>query len=400
MLSHSDVRGNLYSLRSLTNTKEILVNDIHANVWKGFHLSPYCKRIYVLSGKIYDYIYNPLTGDYKSTDISAGNFVDIPAHYAHGLYTIEETKLIYLLEGTYDSTQDINIHWSDPKCPFSLDMLNFTISKKDKDAYFFDKYDYVVLGSKGFLGSEIRSILKQQGKTVLEVNDRLEDIDIIEEKIVKSRAPYVICAAGISGKPTIEWSETHEPETYRTNFVSIIDLMRITNKLSKHLTIFGSGLVYTAKNTKYSETDVPDYYDKVYCKWRIELEKQIHMFKNVLYLRMIYPISGNGNPKCFISKMLTRVNSIHKMKVSVTVVPNMFPLISAMCDKNLIGIYNFVNKGDISLIDIVNITQRSQYKAVILDNNLSRGGYELLVDKLERDTEITVSSPEQALANL
>jgi dTDP-4-dehydrorhamnose reductase len=257
-----------------------------------------------------------------------------------------------------------------------------------------------VLGSKGFLGSEIRSILKQQGKTVLEVNDRLEDIDIIEEKIVKSRAPYVICAAGISGKPTIEWSETHEPETYRTNFVSIIDLMRITNKLSKHLTIFGSGLVYTAKNTKYSETDVPDYYDKVYCKWRIELEKQIHMFKNVLYLRMIYPISGNGNPKCFISKMLTRVNSIHKMKVSVTVVPNMFPLISAMCDKNLIGIYNFVNKGDISLIDIVNITQRSQYTAVILDNNLSRGGYELLVDKLERDTEITVSSPEQALANL
>ena len=400
MLSHSDVRGNIYSLKSPANTKEILVNEVRANVWKGFHLSPYSKRIYVLSGSIYDFIYNPLTGDYKYSEILAGNFVDVPANYAHGLYTTEESKIIYLLQGLYDSAQDINIHWSDPKCPFSLNMLNFTISNKDKDAYYFDKYDYVVLGSNGFLGSNIISILKKQGKSVLEVNDRLEDISKIEEKIVKSRANYVICAAGISGKPTIEWCETHEAETYRTNFLSMIDLMRITNKLSKHLTIFGSGSVYTSQNKKYSETDIPDYYDKVYCKWRIDLEKQINMFNNVLYLRIMYPISGDGNPKCFLSKMLTRVNNIHNIKVSVTIVPSLFPLISVMCNTNLTGIYNFVNKGTISLVNILNITQKSHYTEIKSDNSSSRGGYELLVDKLEKDIETVISSPEETLANL
>lgn len=384
-----DNRGTLTSIKNnLFEVKEILLSNNYKNVIRGLHLSPYQKKIIVLKGSIYDFSINPFTKEIKEVVLNVGESIIIQGGWAHGFYSIEDSEIIYLLGGVYNENIDKSIYWLDPQFNFKYNFpkTHLILSDKDKNSMYFKKYDYYVLGAKGFLGSQCVSILKDQGYEVFESNERLNNIHKIKEEIIKSQAKYIICAAGISGKPTIEWCEKNEEETYNTNYLETVELLKLTNLLNIHCTVFGSGSVYSGKKQSYCEEDIPDNTEKVYCKWRVRLEEVIKFYNNVLYLRIIYPITCDGNSKCFLTKMLGRTDSVHNISVPITVVPYLFPKISTLCKKNITGIMNFVNKGIISLPNLLNLY--SNYNKNIIytinyDSTNNRGGYELLTNKLD-----------------
>jgi dTDP-4-dehydrorhamnose reductase/dTDP-4-dehydrorhamnose 3,5-epimerase-like enzyme len=363
-----DNRGALHSLKNLSfRPKEILVSQSSKNVFRGLHMSPYAKFIYVSHGKIRDfYWYN---GTLTEKTLCRGDSLYVPANAAHGFYTVEETEAIYLLDGEFDPHLDRNIYWQTPE--FSIPPLNGVIlSQKDRDAKYYDTYDYIVLGASGFLGQQCVKYLRLAGKKVLESSIRLEKPSEILEQIQKSGARYVICAAGISGRPTIDWCEANEDETYKINYLAILNLMEVCKDV--HLTIFGSGAVYTGLKALYTEDDPPDFDSKVYSKYRIMLEKMLR--PNVLYLRIMYPCTFDGHPKCFYQKMLGRRGSVHSARVSITAVPDLFPHISTLVENGTTGIYNFVADGAVSLTDLVNDPSPN--------SECPRGNYELSAKKL------------------
>lgn len=235
---------------------------------------------------------------------------------------------------------------------------------------------YCVLGSKGFLGKECVNHLKNAKKTVYESTCRLENA---EDDIIKSGASFVICAAGISGRPTIDWCDTHEEETKKTNYDDMLNLIEICRKLKVHLTIFGSGGVYSGKKSIYTEEDPPDFYEKVYFKYRILLEQKLE--PHVLYLRIMYPCTFDGNPKCFYQKIWSRRNNLHDVSVPITSVPDLFPTIPELVEKNVTGVFNFVNKGTTPLKNLV----RAE---TCIHSDEQRGSYELSTTKLEKYVKV------------
>ena len=89
---------------------------------------------------------------------------------------------------------------------------------------------------------------------------------------------------------------------------------------------------------------------KYYLKCRNILEDSLELYSNVLYLRIQYPVALTENPRCFMNKMLTRLDSVHDQYVNITYLPNLFPLlISTILEKNTKGILNFVNPDPIRL---------------------------------------------------
>jgi dTDP-4-dehydrorhamnose 3,5-epimerase-like enzyme/dTDP-4-dehydrorhamnose reductase len=383
----TDKRGSLSSIKEIPfPICEILESHSYPGVLRGMHQSPYPKRVVVQKGKIFDFYINPDTLERKTVVLTQGEYVDIPSGWAHGFYTYEYSELIYLLGGTYSHELDKTIYWNDPsfqfQFPFPAD--DIIISQKDKNAFYAVEYDFYVLGARGYLGMEAIKYLKEQGYKVFESNERFESIENIKEQIVKSRAKYVVCAAGISGKPTIEWSETHEEETYKVNFLGVLDLMRLTQELQIHCTIFGSGQVFKGDKQVYTEEDTADQTNKVYTKWRTELEKQIPFYKNVLYLRIIYPCTLDGNPKCFLSKMVARATTVHPVSVSLTIVPCLFPKLSQLSKQGITGILNFVNEGTISLPHMLKIycDKKSPIVFQVHAGGEMRGNYELSSKKL------------------
>jgi dTDP-4-dehydrorhamnose reductase len=345
---------------------------------RGIHKSPYEKYVTVLSGKIIDYIID-FTDDkitYKKyvLDSEENNHIFIPANKGHLFISLEDdTQLLYQLGGKYDVTKDVNINYNDPYINLDIPWNNkYILSDKDTNSKFTKPVDYILMGSTGFLGSEMKKYLENQDKNFITLDTRLNNYDEIQHKFNLYKPKYVICAAGISGRPTISWCDENKEETFKVNVIDTLKLCEITNKLGIHLTLFGSGSVYNGlfddKNhptlITYTEKSVIEKNnDKYYLKCRNILEDSLELYSNVLYLRIQYPISLTQNPKCFMNKMLTRLESVHDQYVNITYLPNLFPLlISIILKKDIRGILNFVNPGHIRLTELLELYREKNNK--------------------------------------
>ena len=240
---------------------------------------------------------------------------------------------------------------------------------------------YVVMGSNGFLGSELCKYLEKLSISYHKLNCRLHNYEVITLYLEHYKPKYLICAAGISGKPTIKWCESNKDETFKTNVTDTLELCKICKNLGIHLTLFGSGLIYSYDDhnpsKRFSENDETNNYNTFYTKCRIVLEKQIEaLYDNVLNLRIIYPISLTNNPKCFLNKLLTRTENIHKVQVNITFLPQLFPFIPELLENNTTGNVNFVSSGSLYLheiIDIYNMKKKSNIKYKLIHSKPSCG---------------------------
>jgi nucleoside-diphosphate-sugar epimerase/dTDP-4-dehydrorhamnose 3,5-epimerase-like enzyme len=368
VLLHNDTRGQLESLKDLPFApKEILVASNKKGTLKGLHISPYRKIVYVSMGKIHDFFVERPPFSFATTEqvLSPGQWLDVPAYAGHGFFCEEDSLVLYLLEEAYDPSKDRTMYWASPEVTFHHAFLkkrpSLLLSDADSAAPYAIKYDYVVLGPKGFIGSHVLDTLRQLGRRVFPCDLRLHDIEGLRDVLTRSRAPYVICAAGISGNPTIEWSETHERETFETNFLETCNLIRLCHSLSKHLTYFGSGLVYSFRQGERTEEDTPDWVGKVYCRYRVMLEEVIrrnYITNHLLYLRVLYPCSFNNHKSCFFQKMLKRTCRVNPSRVSLTILPDLLPLLPHIIeDKKHTGVLNFVNQGSLTLSELLQVAR-------------------------------------------
>jgi len=363
-----DNRGYNMSMKTDIIICQQFISKSKKNVIRGIHKSPYEKYVTVLTGKILDYVIDFSNGDIKYTklilDSENDNNLYIPANFGHMFIALEDnTRLLYQLAGKYDPKKDININYRDPYINLDIPWDNkYILSDKDTNSDFVKPVDYVLMGSKGFLGSEIKKILEQQNKNFICFDTRLENYKEIETKLSIYNPKYVICAAGISGKPTIAWCDKNKEETFKVNVIDTLNLCEITKKLNIHLTLLGSGSVFNGGFNDYGQQIMSEFNEdskinknnnKFYLKCRNILENTLGLYENVLFLRIQYPITLNDNPKCFMNKMLTRLNNVQDHYVNITFIPNLFPLLSEIIEKNTMGILNFVNPESIKLSELL-----------------------------------------------
>ncbi len=181
-----------------------------------------------------------------------------------------------------------------------------------------------------------------------------------------------------------------------------MQLIKLCEECRVHLTIMGSGLVYTNNKEIYDEEDKPDLINKVYTKYRVNLENILRtgIYNNVLYLRILYPCSFDNHEKCFYSKMKKRgmEGIVYNIDVPLTIIPYLFPKIPKLLDKNTIGILNFVNKGKINLIELLSYSDITNINIKEPEDNISN--YELDVKKLENILEEDVLDIVECLSGI
>ena len=375
-----DNRGFNINLKSDIIICEQFISNSKKNVLRGIHKSPYEKYVTILNGKVIDYIIdftnNKITYEKYLLDSKENNQIFIPANKGHLFIALEDnTQLLYQLGGKYNVNKDININYNDPYINLDIPWNNkYILSDKDTCSEFIKPIDYVLIGSSGFLGSQVKKYLEIQGKNFITLDTRLNNYDEIRYKLNLYKPKYVICAAGISGKPTISWCDENKEETFNVNVIDTLKLCEITNKLNIHLTLLGSGSVFNGSFDENNEANLITYSDnstndknnsKYYLKCRNILEDSLELYSNVLYLRIQYPISLTENPKCFMNKMLSRLECVHDQYVNITYIPNLFPLlISTILDKNITGILNFVNPGSIKLSNLLEWYTKNNVKEI------------------------------------
>jgi 3,5-epimerase/4-reductase len=103
----------------------------------------------------------------------------------------------------------------------------------------------LVLGGTGFLGSYIVAELKRTGVPFVQLPTRVEDRAGLISALDEHKPSRVFCAAGVAGRPNIDWCETHRQETIRANVLGAITVVDVCFQRNLHVTYFSSGGIYT-----------------------------------------------------------------------------------------------------------------------------------------------------------
>ncbi|HLB41191.1 MAG TPA: NAD-dependent epimerase/dehydratase family protein [Candidatus Babeliales bacterium] len=219
-------------------------------------------------------------------------------------------------------------------------------------------------GQTGWIGQKIIRILQEQQYMVVAAQSRLEDRSAIEQEISHVKPDFIINAAGLTGRPNVDWCEDHQPDTIRANIIGALNLADIAYRHNLHLTNIGTGCIYEYDDQHpinsgigFREDEKPNFDGSFYSKTKIMLEQLLLCYPNVLNLRLRMPISSDLHPRNFITK-ITKYTHVVNVPNSMSILDDLLPLIPTMAMRRLTGAYNFVNPGTISHNQILDLYTR------------------------------------------
>lgn len=255
---------------------------------------------------------------------------------------------------------------------------------------------WLVYGSTGWIGKQfINSI--NNNITIVKGLSRFENFNDIKYEIKKVNPDRVVVFGGLTYKSpatNIDWCEDNKQEVIRVNVLGILNIADICEQMNIHCTILGTGCIYTYSclNGCITSEDYFEEFDEdcmwnfdksFYSKTKAYVQELLKCYNKVLLLRIRMPINNGNDPKNFITK-LKKFNKIISIPNSMTVLPELIPVMIKLIQEGETGTWNIVNPGVISHKEImemcgidkeyVDITKQSELTRVARSNNhLSTG---------------------------
>jgi 3,5-epimerase/4-reductase len=225
----------------------------------------------------------------------------------------------------------------------------------------------ILFGHKGWIGKQILELLELELKSNLNSENEIITSDIrvdnykeIENFIIETKPDRIICVIGRTYGDNINSIDYLEQKgnlriNINDNLYSPLNLALISNKYNIHLTYMGTGCIFNGYDKEYSENDSPDFFGSSYSIVKGFTDKIIKNFDNVLNVRIRMPITDDINcNRNFINKIIN-YKKICSMNNSMTVLPDLLPLLIDMIIKKEIGTINLVNPGYISHNEILTL---------------------------------------------
>jgi dTDP-glucose 4,6-dehydratase len=235
----------------------------------------------------------------------------------------------------------------------------------------------LVYGSKGWIGCQFIKILEKSNICFVEGLSRVDSIGDLENEIKDIEPTNVISFIGRThgkiGKKeytTIDYLEQEGKlfENVRDNLFSPLVLGELCSKMKIHYTYLGTGCIfkfdeshpYGKEENGFIESSLPNFFGSSYSIVKGFTDRFMTLYKDsVLNLRIRMPITGQENPRNFISKIVNyeRVCSVPN---SMTVLPELLPIVLDMMKKRITGTMNLTNPGLISHNEILQM-----YKEIV-----------------------------------
>ena len=182
----------------------------------------------------------------------------------------------------------------------------------------------------------------------------MENREAVVRELDDVKPAWVLNAAGVTGRPNVDWCEDHKPETIRANVVGTLNLADCCASRGIHCTVFATGCIYSYDDAHpqgsgigFTETDAPNFKGSFYSLTKGMVEQLLLCFPDVLVLRVRMPISDDLSPRNFLTK-ISKYEKVVNIPNSVTCLHEMLPLSLIMMHRRLAGTFNFTNAGTIS----------------------------------------------------
>ncbi|KAK1374434.1 UDP-L-rhamnose synthase [Heracleum sosnowskyi] len=277
--------------------------------------------------------------------------------------------------------------------------------------------NFLIYGRTGWIGGLLGKLCEAQGISYSYGSGRLENRASIENDIATVKPSHVFNAAGVTGRPNVDWCESHKVETIRANVVGTLTLADVCNEKGLVVINFATGCIfeYDAAHPEgsgigFKEEDTPNFIGSYYSKTKAMVEDLLSNYPNVCTLRVRMPITSDlSNPRNFITK-ITRYDKVVNIPNSMTILDELLPISIEMAKRNLTGIWNFTNPGVVSHNEILemyrdyidpkftwkNFNLEEQAKVIIAP----RSNNELDASKLKKEFPELLSIKESLIKNV
>lgn len=236
----------------------------------------------------------------------------------------------------------------------------------------------LIFGSKGWIGQQLCDLLAKNSQFIIyHAESRADNEKDVEKEIEKIKPDRIISLVGRTSGPgysTIDYLEQKGKiiENLRDNLYGPMVLALLAKKYSIHLTYMGTGCIFNGYPEKgYTEEDTPDFFGSSYSVVKGYTDRLMHfMSDDVLNLRIRMPITSDNSPKNFIKKMMS-YKKICSIPNSMSVLPELLPIMIDMMKNGETGTINFTNPGLITHNEILEMIKE------ILDPNITWDNFTL-----------------------
>lgn len=189
-------------------------------------------------------------------------------------------------------------------------------------------------------------------------NSRLDNPSEVAAELDEVQPTHVLNAAGLTGRPNVDWCESNKLEVLRVNVIGTMNLADMCNERGIHCTMYATGCIYeyveehTIGGPGFTEDEVPNFHGSFYSKTKAMVETMLREYPTILILRIRMPISDDLSERNFITK-ISRYEKVVNIPNSMTVLSDLMPVSLNMAERRLSGVYNFCNPGAISHNEIL-----------------------------------------------
>ncbi|PKA57246.1 putative rhamnose biosynthetic enzyme 1 [Apostasia shenzhenica] len=224
---------------------------------------------------------------------------------------------------------------------------------------------FLIYGQTGWIGGLLGKICEKQGIRFEYGKGRLQNRSQLQLDIHNVKPTHVFNAAGVTGRPNVDWCESHKQETIQTNVIGTLTLADVCMENDLLLVNYATGCIfeYDEKHPEgsgigFKEEDKPNFARSFYSKTKAMVEELLKDYDNVCNLRVRMPISSDlSNPRNFITK-ITRYGKVVNIPNSMTILDELLPISIEMAKRNCRGTWNFTNPGAISHNEILEMYKR------------------------------------------
>lgn len=238
----------------------------------------------------------------------------------------------------------------------------------------------LVYGSNGWIGKQFLEILKKQNISYFCGESRTDDEFTLKVEIEIIQPTHVVSFIGRThGKigdkvyTTIDYLENDGKllENVRDNLFSPFLLAEICKQKNIHYTYLGTGCIFKfdeehpfgEENNGFTESSLPNFFGSSYSVVKGFTDRIMNLYSdNVLNLRIRMPINNEKNGRNFITKIVT-YDKVCSVPNSMTVLPELLPIVLDMMKHKITGTVNLTNPGLISHNEILEM-----YKEIVDPN--------------------------------
>lgn len=199
------------------------------------------------------------------------------------------------------------------------------------------------------------------------VSDKIiTSVDDVLALLEQHQPDAVLNAAGVTGKPNVDWCENHQVETIQGNVVLPIMIAEACQKKNVYLLHLGTGCIfYGASQHSDGIWRENDYANPVavYTRTKYAADLALSTLEHVGIARLRMPIDHVSHPANLIDKIIQYPKVVDVVN-SVTVMDDLVMALRGLLEQKASGIFHTVNPGSISHKEIIAL-----YKDIVDPNH-------------------------------